>query len=59
MTTRSGQQRDARVARLAAVAVEPGDSISPRLSAGAFTASFQGLLDVELTDSYTLSADRN
>ena len=59
MTTRSGQQRDARVARLAAVAVEPGDSISPRLSAGAFTASFQGLLDVELTDSYTLSADGN
>ena len=59
MTTRSGQQRDARVSRLAALAVEPGDSVSPRLSPGSFTASFQGLLDVELTDSYTLTADGN
>ncbi len=59
MTTRSKQQRDARVSRLAALAVEPGDSVSPRLAPGPFTASLQGLLDVELTDSYTLTADGN
>ena len=53
----AGPHHDARVSRLAALAVEPGDSISPRLIPGPFTASLDGLLDVELTDTYTFSAE--
>ena len=59
LTTRSEQHRDARVSRLAALAVESGDTVSPRLEPGPFNASLQGLLDVELTDSYTFSTDGN
>ena len=57
LAANAGPLHDARVSRLAALAVEPGDSISPRLTPGAFTASLEGLLDVELTDTYTFSAD--
>ena len=42
----TGYEADAWV-RLGALAVEPGDSISPRLAPGAFTASLDGLLDVD------------
>ena len=53
----AGPHQDARVSRLAALAVEPGDSVSPRLTPGSFTASLDGLLDVELTDTYTFAAE--
>ncbi len=56
-TGRNPQSLDARVSRLAALSVAPGQTLSPRIKPGPFVAGFHGLLDVELTDRYTFTAE--
>lgn len=43
---------DVRVARLLALAVEPGQPAAAGLSPGPFVATFRGMLEVELRDRY-------
>jgi hypothetical protein len=45
-------QADARVARLLALSVRPGEAVSQGLPAGPFLATFSGALEVDLRDRY-------
>ncbi len=55
VTFESGGQTDARVARLAAVAVAVGEPPSPFLKPGQFTATFDGFINLKLRGEYVFT----
>ncbi len=59
LSTRGGDATDARVARLAALHVPEGEPPSPFLDPGSFEATFRGVIELDLNDSFRFAVRGN